>query len=131
MTTNHDVTGWTVVIVEDDPDNLGVPKKILTHYGATVHTATDGVEGLKVLASVTPTLILLDLSMPNMDGWAMLKELRANPVIGHTPVIAVTAHAMQGDRERALAAGFDGYITKPYRLTTFMDEVQKYLCEHV
>ena len=131
MTTNHDVNGWTVVIVEDDPDNLAVPLKILTHHGATVHTATDGLEGLRLLDEVTPTLILMDLSMPNMDGWDMLKKVRDNPAIAHIPVIAVTAHAMQGDEERALAAGFDGYISKPYRLATFLYEVQKCLCERV
>jgi CheY-like chemotaxis protein len=131
MTTNHDVNGWTVVIVEDDPDNLGVPLKILTHHGATVHSATDGLEGLQLLDEVTPTLILMDLSMPNMDGWAMLKKVRNNPAVAHIPVIAVTAHAMQGDEERALAAGFDGYISKPYRLATFLNEVQKCLCERV
>lgn len=132
------IKGWTVLVVDDEPDNLGVPRKVLTFYGAAVHTAENGMEGLRALAKMTggepaglptPTFILLDLSMPVMDGWAMLREIRANPRTKDLPVIALTAHAMEADRERALAAGFDGYITKPFRLDTLLRDIMACLAQ--
>jgi CheY-like chemotaxis protein len=119
-----EISNWTVLIVDDEPDNIGVAQKILTFYGATVHTAVNGAEGLKVLQTVTPTFILLDISMPVMDGWEMLKHLRADERIARLPVIAVTAFAMTGDRERILEAGFNGYISKPFSLLTFVDNIK-------
>lgn len=118
-----DVAGWTVLIVDDEPDNLAVAQKVLTFGGAEVHTARSGVEGLQALARVRPSFILLDLSMPEMDGWEMLSRLRANPDTQPIPVVALTAHAMAGDRDRVMEAGFDGYIAKPFRLSTFMSEI--------
>ena len=129
MVTIADPTEWTVLVVEDEPDNLGIPEGILKFYGAKVHTARDGQHGLNVLASVTPSFILLDLSMPNIDGWQMLKAVRANPETTDVPVIALTAHAMEGNREKALAAGFDGYITKPIMLHTFLEQIKESLRE--
>lgn len=122
---DSEVAGWTVLIVEDEPHNLGVPEGILQHYGAQVFTAEDGLEGLKVLADITPTLILLDLSMPQMDGWEMIKRVRADPKTANVPVVALTAHAWHRDKERVLAAGFDGYISKPFLLETFMREIKR------
>jgi two-component system cell cycle response regulator DivK len=119
----HDAANWTVLIVDDEPDNLNVVQKILSYYGARVFTALDGYDGLEVLSGVKPTVILLDLAMPNMNGWEMLRLLRANPDTAATPVIALTAHAMRGDRERALRAGFDAYIAKPFRLESLMSDV--------
>lgn len=127
MTVLDDAVNWTVLIVEDEPDNLGVPEEILKFQGASVLTARDGIEGLEVLKTATPTFILMDLSMPNMDGWEMLKAVRGNPKTKDIPVIALTAHAMRGDADRALAAGFDGYITKPFWLTTFWNEIERCL----
>jgi CheY-like chemotaxis protein len=118
-----DVAGWTVLIVDDEPDNLAVAQKVLTFGGAEVHTARNGVEGLQALGLLRPSFILLDLSMPEMDGWEMLSRLRANPDTQHIPVVALTAHAMAGDRDRVMEAGFDGYIAKPFRLSTFMSEI--------
>lgn len=115
---------WTVLIVDDEPDNLGVAEKVLSFMGARVHTAQDGLEGMAILEHVTPTFILLDLSMPHLDGWQMIERLRADPLTASVPVIALTAHAMHGDKERALAAGFDGYIAKPFRIMTFFKEIQ-------
>src|SRR5687768_6701795 len=107
-TTN--IKSWIVLIVDDESDNLNIATKVLTHYGAQVYSAVQGVEGLKILATMPrPTFILLDLSMPIMDGWTMLAEIRANPTYRDLPVIAVTAHAMEGDREKTLQAGFDTY----------------------
>jgi two-component system cell cycle response regulator DivK len=118
-----DVSSWTVLIVDDQPDNLAIARKVLGFGGATIHTAENGVEGLAVLDKIAPSFILLDLSMPKMDGWDMLKKVRENLDTQHIPVIALTAHAMAGDRERVMEAGFDGYIAKPFRLSTFMSEI--------
>jgi two-component system cell cycle response regulator DivK len=118
---------WKVLIVDDEPDNLMIPSEILRFHGAEVHTARDGVEGLKTLQHLTPTFILLDLSMPEMDGWQMHEQIRANPTTAAIPVIALTAHAMHQDRERVLAAGFDGYIAKPFYLATFWREIERCL----
>lgn len=118
-----DISTWTVLIVDDEPDNLAIAKKLLTYGGATVHTARNGVEGLQVLKGIKPSFILLDLSMPEMDGWEMFSHVRAEPATQHIPVIALTAHAMAGDREKVMQAGFDGYVAKPFRLSTFMTEL--------
>jgi len=118
-----DVTSWVVLIVDDEPDNRTIAKKVLTFSGAQVFTASDGAEGLELLTTIAPSFILLDLSMPVMDGWEMCKQVRANPATQHIPLIALTAHAMSGDRERVLENGFDGYIAKPFRLSSFMAEI--------
>ena len=120
---NSDIKQWTVLIVDDEPDNRTIAQTVLSFSGAKVFTAVHGADGLKLLEDMLPSFILLDLSMPVMDGWEMLKQLRANPKTQPIPVIALTAHAMAGDRERALEAGFDGYIAKPFRLGTFMSEL--------
>jgi two-component system, cell cycle response regulator DivK len=124
------IKSWIVLIVDDEPDNLNIATKVLDHYGAQVYSAIDGVGGLAMLANMPrPTFILLDLSMPVMDGWTMLKEVRANPAYRTLPIIAVTAHAMEGDREKTLEAGFDTYIAKPFRLTSFLEDIQTCLSE--
>ncbi len=122
--------GWTVLVVDDEPDNIGVVEAILNYYCATVHAAANGSEGLNTLENVLPTFILLDLSMPGMDGWQMLTHIRANPATARIPVIALTAHAMPEDVERVQVAGFDGYIPKPLRLATFLLEIQTCLERH-
>ncbi len=130
MAVDDDPKQWKVLLVDDEPDNLGVAEKILSFKGAQVHTARNGEEGLEVLERIVPTFILVDLSMPKMDGWEMHRKLRENPTIAHVPVIALTAHAMGGDKDRVLAAGFDGYIAKPFRLVTFFTDIQQCL-DHI
>ena len=128
LANNYDAKDWKVLVVDDDPDNLGVAKKVLSFYGAEVHTAENGQKGLEALRCIDrPSLVLLDLSMPEMDGWEMLKSIRGDPAHTDLRVIAVTAHVMPGDKERALGAGFDGYIGKPFLLHTFMDEIRRCL----
>lgn len=78
-----------------------------------------------MMEQVKPSLILLDLLMPVMDGWTMLELIRANPLFDTVPVVAVTAYAMQGDRERVLTMGFDGYIAKPFDILTLVDEISR------
>lgn len=118
-----EVSDWTVLIVDDEPDNRIIAEKVLTFNGATVVTAENGVQGIAILEMTSPSFILLDLSMPEMDGWEMLKRMRADSRWSAIPAIALTAHAMVGDRERVMEAGFDGYIAKPFRLSTFMTEL--------
>jgi two-component system cell cycle response regulator DivK len=122
--------GWVVLMVDDTPDNLVVARAALEFHGAEVHTASSAAAGLALLKRLKPTVILLDLRMPGMDGWDMFAALRANPDTAPTPVIAVTAYAMTGDRERILDTGFDGYIPKPFDLFNFVGQVHDILREH-
>jgi two-component system, cell cycle response regulator DivK len=115
---------WKVLLVDDEPDNLEVVAETLEFHGVTVRVANNGVQGLEVLNDFFPDLILTDLSMPLMDGWELRAHIKANPTIQSIPVIAVSAHAMNGDRERALEAGFDGYLTKPIRVPTLLDDLR-------
>ncbi len=125
MNISEKASNWTVLVVDDEPDNLAIPAEILSFFGATVHTAQNGRESLEVLERVTPTFMLLDLSMPELDGWETLKRVRANPRVSDMPVIALTAHGMHGDKERGLKAGFNGYIIKPFFLNTFWEEIER------
>ena len=115
--------------MDDDADNLGVAAEFLQFVGADVYTAVDGVEGLSVLERISPTVILMDLSMPNMDGWQMLNRVREQKRTRPIPVIALTAHAMSSDRQRVFEHGFNGYITKPFMLTTLLDEMKHWVAE--
>lgn len=94
--------GWTVVVLDDDPDSLELVRTILTAYDANVYTASNGQAGLALLREVKPDFVISDLSMPVMDGWAFADALKKNRGLAEIPVIALTAHAMQGDRERAM-----------------------------
>jgi len=120
----HDLLkGWDIVVIDDEPDSLEVARYILDFYGASVHTASDGKEGIALLQEVKPRFVISDLSMPEMDGWEFLSALKSTSNTDDIPVIALTAHAMKGDRERALAAGFQSYLTKPLTANTFIDEL--------
>ena len=115
--------GWDIVVIDDEPDSLEVARYILDFYGANVHTATSGKEGIEAVQKVNPRFVISDLSMPEMDGWEFLAALKSAIAIQEIPVIALTAHAMKGDRERAIKAGFHNYLTKPLTALTFMDEL--------
>lgn len=124
---SKDIKDWTVLIVDDEPDNLGVAQKVLSYGGAEVHIARNGLEGLAVLDRIKPTFILLDLSMPEMDGWQMFEKARTLEALKDVPIIALTAHAMAGDKDRVMEAGFDGYIAKPFRIDSFLDDIHRCL----
>ncbi len=109
-----DVTAWRVLIVDDEPDNLMLASDLLTFSGATVITAHTGERLLAMVGEVKPNVIVLDLSMPVMDGWEVQRRLRTRQELMHVPIIALTALAMPEDADRVKAAGFDGYITKPF-----------------
>jgi two-component system cell cycle response regulator DivK len=130
MPISKDPKDWTALIVDDEPDNVGVARKVLNYGGATVYVARNGVEGLAVLKDVRPTFVLLDLSMPEMDGWEMFRIMKSNDTLSSIPVIALTAHAMAGDKEKVIETGFNGYIAKPFRINSFVAEIQKCLDEY-
>jgi len=115
--------GWEVLIVEDEIDNQEVAKRLLTRYGATVHIAEHGKHALEMLQNITPHFILSDLSMPELDGWGLIYELQNDRATAEIPIFALTAHAMKGDRERAIAVGFYNYLTKPLTPATFIDDL--------
>lgn len=123
----QDPTNWRVLIVDDEPDNLEMVAATLTFFGATIQIAADGERCLACLTDFNPNLVLLDLSMPVMDGWETRARIRAQPDFQAVPIIALTAHAMAGDRERALAAGFDGYLSKPINVPTLMEDLKAIL----
>jgi two-component system, cell cycle response regulator DivK len=122
MTAKH----MTVLVAEDAPDIRDILARLLQHNGYHVITTTNGQEALDSLQSERPDIILLDLSMPVLDGWKTLLAMRALPIGAETPIIAVTAHAMAGDREAILAHGFDAYISKPLNLRSLLEVVQRY-----
>jgi CheY-like chemotaxis protein len=119
--------GWDIVVIDDEEDNLTVIKVILTEYGANVHTASDGEEGLRLIRSVRPKFVICDVSMPGLDGWSVIHEMKLDPALRDVRVIALTAHAMAGDRERVVAAGFHNYLAKPITVDTFIHEVMNVL----
>jgi two-component system cell cycle response regulator len=119
--------GWNIVVIDDEEDSLTVFKVILTEYGANVYTASDGEEGLRLIRSVRPRFVICDLSMPGLDGWSVIHEVKLDPSLKDIPVIALTAHAMAGDRERVVAAGFHNYLPKPIIVDTFINDVTNLL----
>ncbi|MFN8420824.1 MAG: response regulator [Anaerolineae bacterium] len=121
--------GWDVLIAEDEPDNLEVAERILKFYGANVLSATNGQQALELIKETKPKFIISDLSMPEMDGWALLHELKRERRTMDIPIIALTAHAMAGDRERAISAGFHNYLTKPLTPATFIRDLLNIITE--
>lgn len=116
-----------VLIVEDNQDNMTLIVDVLTSLGHQAIEAHDGQEGLEKARSEKPDLILMDLSLPRVDGWTVTRQLKADPELKSIPIIALTAHAMIGDRERALEAGCDDYLPKPLNLPELIDKLTHYL----
>jgi len=116
-----------VLIADDNAVSRELIREILEHDQYEVIEAGDGGEALAKVREHRPDLALLDIQMPVMDGNAVIREIRADPRLSHLPVAALTAYAMQGDRERALAAGFNCYITKPIEIPDFRAQVAKLL----
>jgi two-component system, cell cycle response regulator DivK len=102
-----------VLVIDDNAQNLKLVQVLLTRHGYTVHTAVDAEHAIDTLRTVTPAIILVDLQLPGMDGFELTRRLKADPRTKRIAVIAVTAYAMVGDAERALAAGCDDYVSKP------------------
>lgn len=116
------------VLVADDKDTgRELVRTVLENCNYEVFEASDGVEALAQARQIHPDLIILDLHMPGLDGFGVIQELRRDQNFANTPVMALTASAMMGDRERALAVGFTGYIAKPIRLSALRAEVERML----
>jgi CheY-like chemotaxis protein len=118
-----------ILLIEDNPDNLELMSYLLGAYGHTVTTAEDGENGIAVAREVKPDLVACDIHLPGVDGYGVAKALKADASLNGTPVVAVTALAMVGDREKILAAGFDGYITKPIDPHQVVAELDAFLPE--
>lgn len=116
-----------ILVVEDNEDNLQLLTFLLAAFGHTVMTACDGEEGLAVAQRELPDLILCDLQMPKVNGYQMARALRKDPRFAKCPLIAVSAFAMRGDRERGLEAGFDGYVSKPIIPEEFVQNLEGFL----
>jgi CheY-like chemotaxis protein len=113
-----------VLYVEDNEDNIYMLKNRLSRKGYTVLIATDGAQGVAMAAAEQPELILMDLSLPVLDGWEATRQIKAAETTRHIPVIALSAHAMTGDREKALAAGCDDFDSKPIELDRLIRKME-------
>ena len=119
--------GPFVLLVEDDPANRGLAARILTTCGYPHDIAVDGQDALNKVGDRTPDLILMDISIPIIDGWEATQVLKHDPATRHIPIIALTAHALASDREKAMEVGCDGYLAKPCEPRAVVAEVQKFL----
>jgi len=116
-----------VLYIDDDFANRLLVKRVLLAEGFDVEEADNAVDGIQLAIEIHPDLILMDISMPEVDGLTATNRIRNIPEIADTTVIALTANAMQGDREMILEAGCDGYISKPINIDTFVDEISQFL----
>ncbi|MGA2177575.1 MAG: response regulator [Verrucomicrobiota bacterium] len=116
-----------VLLIEDNEQNRYLATFLLEKRGYLVIAAFDGRAGIELARTINPALILLDIQLPLMDGYAVARELRSNPALRDIPIIAVTSYAMVGDREKSLAAGCNGYLEKPINPDTFVTEIERFL----
>ena len=116
-----------ILLVEDNEMNRDMLSRRLARAGFEVEVAVDGEEGIAKVASWRPDLVLMDMSLPKLDGWAATEKLKRDPATSKLPVLALTAHAMDGDRARALAAGCDDYDTKPIELPRLLEKIRALL----
>lgn len=116
-----------ILVIEDNKANIELIDYLLTAYGYMTLLATNGEAGLRLAAQEQPCLVLMDLRMPGIDGYETAAALRRLPGLEHTRIVAVTASAMAGDRERIAAAGFDGYLQKPLDPETLIGRIERFL----
>ena len=116
-----------VLLVEDNEDNFELVHFLLERAGYAVLAGHNGQEALEMTLKEQPDLVLMDLSLPGIDGWDAGRQLKANPLTSHIPLLALTAHTLPGDRKRALESGFDGYISKPIDVVHFGEMIGKAL----
>ena len=117
----------TILYVEDNQDNRKLVRRVLEADGYAVDEAKNAQEALVYLNIKPPALILMDISMPDMDGYTLTTKIKAMPEFAKIPIIAMTANVMRGDRERSLEAGCDGYIQKPIDIDTLTQQVERYI----
>lgn len=117
----------TILLIEDNEQNSYLTTFLLQKHGYTVIPAFDGPQGITLAEKLVPQLILLDIQLPSMDGYAVARALRRHPDLQRVPIVAVTSYAMTGDREKTIEAGCNGYIEKPINPETFVAEVERFL----
>ena len=118
-----------ILYVEDNDDNVYMLRGRLTRAGFEVAVATDGLQGVAMASSEAPDLILMDLSLPVLDGWEATRRLKGAPETRPIPIIALSAHAMEGDRAKAIAAGCDDYDTKPVDFSRLLEKIRALLAK--
>lgn len=116
-----------VLYIDDDQNNRLLVRRILMVEGIAVEEATNARDGINMASANPPDLILMDISMPDMDGLTATGHIRQIPSIAHLPIVALTANAMTGDREMILKAGCDGYISKPINIDSFVQDIMQYI----
>ena len=119
----------TILMAEDNATNRELLRELLESRGHTVFEACDGQETLDLVESEKPDVLLLDIGMPVLDGFAVVRKIRENPRIASLPIVAVTAYAMQGDREKIMNAGFNGYLSKPINSGSLAQELERVLAK--
>ena len=117
----------TILIVEDNEDNRIVYSTMLRHFGFAVDEAENGAEGILKARTKLPDLILMDIAIPLVDGWEAVQRLKRDPITAGIPIVALTAHAMPADREKAIQVGCDGYLAKPCEPRAVVEEVRRIL----
>jgi two-component system cell cycle response regulator DivK len=117
----------TILYIEDNPDNRLLVKRILLADDYTLLEAKDAAEALKILEDAHPDLILMDINMPEMDGYTLTAKIKSMPGFEHTPILALTANVMRGDKEKTLEAGCDGYIQKPLDIDQLTREIERFI----
>ena len=117
----------TILYVEDNADNRTLVRRILTAEGYTLLEAVNATQALEILKSNKPDLILMDINMPDMDGYSLTAKIKETPGLEPIPIIALTANVMRGDRERSLEAGCDGYIQKPIDIDLLSEQIERFL----
>lgn len=117
--SNQPLTGRTVLVVDDDLESLNIAKIFLEVYGASVITAINGEQGIEKIKEAQPDIVFADLAMPKLSGWEMLEQVRLDPTTATIPIVALTASASMGTRDKALEAGFAEYLTKPFSPVDF------------
>ena len=117
----------TILYVEDNPDNRMLVKRILTAENYKLLEATNAVQAINLLETTTPDLILMDINMPDMDGYTLTTRIRSMSGLERVPILALTANVMRGDKEKTLEAGCDGYIQKPLDVDQLIREIEKFL----
>jgi two-component system, cell cycle response regulator DivK len=125
--SNAMTEGKVVLHIEDNTDNRLLIRRLLQAYGYQVVDAENAKKAREVLSTQTPDLILMDINMPDVDGYTLTNELKMMPALQGVPIVAITANVMKGDRERTLSAGCDGYIEKPIDVDRFIEQIERFI----